>query len=431
MRLATVLTLLVLLAGCRTAKGVYTDAMALETAGQPEPAALAYADALRRDPTLPNAAGRLRVAGNDAVALRLASAAGQPTRSATADDYLAAEALVRQASAVGVSLDRPAAFAQEVAAACSAAVDALLDAGRSRAEGGDPAAGLTFLDRARTYRPSAGQRAGLDAAARDAYAGWAAQNLTDRSYRAALGHADQGLALAEPGSEAAAVLAALRVDILDRGTLVAAVFPATPPRTPRGDAFPRDFLRDVSDVLLDDRLAQPAPFLLLADPADVRRALRQSRGDLAGNPRLLADLTRSLDADVGVMPELDGFAFTEAETGRRDVTFRLRAGEGSAAAVRVTTEMTLRARATVVATYADGTRLACPSDAASVSVLERYDTATTAAALETLRLSASERELFGDAPRDHAYSRLVAQLRDRLADRLAERISACLAAQVP
>ncbi len=431
MRLATALTLLVLLAGCRTAKGVYTDAMGFETAGQPEPAALAYADALRRDPGLPNAAGRLRIVGTDAVALRLSAAAGQPSRTAAADDYLAAETLVERAAAVGVPLGRPASFSRDVAAACSAAVDALLEAGRERANAGDPAAGLTFLDRARQYRPSAQQRADLDAAARDAYTSWADADLAAGRFRAALGHADQGLALAQPGSEFAATLAALRADILDAGTLVAAVFPAAPPRTPRGDTFPRDFLRDVSDVLLDDRLAQPAPLLLVADPAEARRALRQSRGDLSGNPRLLAELTRSLDADIGVVPELDGFALVEAETGRRDVTFRLRAGEGSAAAVRVTTEMTLRARATVVATHADGTRLACPSDDAPVSVSERYDTATTAAALETLRLSSSEREMFGAATRDRAYSRLVTTLRDRLADRLAERISACLAAQVP
>ncbi len=431
MRLATALTLLVLLAGCRTAKGVYTDAMAFETAGQPEPAALAYADALRRDPTLPNAAGRLRVAGRDAVALRLAASAGQPTRSAAADDMLAAEALVEQAAAVGVALDRPASFSSDVAAACSAAVDALLDAGRTRTDAGDPAAGLQFLDRARQYRPSGQQRASLDAAARGAYTAWAEADLMAGRFRAALAHAEQGLALAGPGSEDAARLADLRGNILDAGTRVAAVFPATLPRTPRGDAFPRDFLRDVSDVLLDDRLAQPVPFVFLADPAEARRALRQSRDDLAGNPRLLADLTRSLDADIGVVPELDGFAMTEAETGRRDVTFRLRDAEGSAAAVRITTEMTLRARATVVATHADGTRLACPPDDASVSVSERYDTATTAAGLETLRLSASERELFGAATRDRVYSRLVTTLRDRLADRLAERISACLAAQVP
>ncbi len=431
MRLATALTLLVLLAGCRTAKGVYTDAMALETAGQPEPAALRLRRRPPPRPDHPERRGPPARLGTDAVALRLSSAASQSSRASAADDYLAAEALVEQAAAVGVRLDRPATFSQDVAAACAAAVDALLETGRDRALSGDPANGLAFLDRARTYRPSGQQRADLDAAARDAYTAWAEADLAAGRFRAALGHADQGLALTAPGSEVAATLATLRADILDRGTLVAAVFPAAPPRTPRGDAFPRDFLRDVSDVLLDDRLAQPVPFLFLADPAEARRALRQSRGDLSGNPRLLADLTRSLDADIGVVPELDGFAFAEAETGRRDVTFRLRDAEGSAAAVRITTEMTLRASATVVATRADGTRLACPSPDASASVSERYDTATTAATVETLRLSSSERDLFGAATRDRAYARLVTQLRDRLADRLAERISACLATQVP
>ncbi|HEX8297909.1 MAG TPA: hypothetical protein VF594_02010 [Rubricoccaceae bacterium] len=466
---------LAVLPACKSAQGVYTDAMSLETSGDLEAAARAYADALRRDASLPNARGRLGVAGREAVAQRIAQAAAADTRSGAATEWLAAEALVRDAAAVGGSLERPATFEADVAAACAAAVDALAEAGHDRASAGDAegavafygrarlyrpsaarardldvatvdalldggqarvrtgefSAGLALYDRARSYHPSAERQQELDASARDAYAGWADADLAAGRFRGALAHADAALALASPGSTVAQDLAGLRAAVLDAGALVVAVFPADTPRTPTGDAFPRDFLRDVSDVLLDDRLAPPVPFLFLVDPAEARSALRQARGDLSGNPRLLADLTRSLDADVGVYAEIDGFAFTEAETARRDVTFARRDGAAAVAGVRTTTEMTLRARAAVVATDASGRRIACDGDAPTVTVSERYDAATAAADPDALRLSDSDRALFGADPRDRTYGRLVTELRDRLADRLAERIGACLAGQVP
>ena len=431
MRLVPLVLLVLTLAGCRTAKGVYTDAMALETEGRPEAAAAAYADALRRDASLPNARGRLAVAGRTAVAARLSAAAGAPTRAAAADEWLAADALVATAAGVGVSLDRPATFSADVAAACAAAVDALLETGSDRAGAGGFADALALYDRARRYRPSSARRTDLDAAARDAYTGWAEADLAAGRFRAAAGHADEGLALAAPRSDAAARLAGLRDDAVAAGTVVAAVFPAVAPRTPRGDALPRDFLRDVSDVLVDDRLVPPPMFVAIVDPAEARRALRQARGDLSGNARLLADLTRDLGADVGLVAEVDGFSFAEAETGRRDVTFRLRGGDARAPGVRITTEMTLRVRADLVAVHADGRRLACGPDAPAVAVSARYDTATTAADVQTLRLSDDERDLFGAGARDRAYARLVTQLRDRVADGLGQRVGECVSRLVP
>ncbi|HEX8386171.1 MAG TPA: hypothetical protein VF576_08310 [Rubricoccaceae bacterium] len=419
------------LSGCRTAEGVYTDAMALETSGQMEAAAQAYADALRRDPDLPNARGRLVVAGREAVRQRLASAAASETRSGAADHFLAAEAVVREAAGVGVEVERPATFAADVAAACAAAVDALLEAGVARIDAREYPAGLALLDRARAYRPSADRRASLDETARTAYTYWAGDDLEAGRFRAALAHADQALTLAAPGSSVAADLHRLRADVVDAGTVFAAVFPAERPRTPTGDALPDGFLRDVTDVLLDDRLAPPPLFVALVDPAETRRIVRQARADLSGNPRVLAELTRDLGADVGLVAEVDGFSFREAETGRRDVTFRLREGEGRAAGVRVTTEMTLRVRAALVAVAADGRRIACDSDVPSTVVTERYDTATTTAEVRTLRLSDDERDLFDAETRDRAYSRAVDRLRDNLADALADRVAGCLGQQVP
>ena len=424
-----VLAALFLAAGCRSAKGVYTDAMAFETVGRHEDAARAYADALRRDPALPNAAGRLGVAGGLAVQQRLAEADAAATRVSAADAWLAAEALVGEAAGVGVRLDRPASFDTFVGDACAEAVGELLDAGRAEADRGDFAAALARYDRARRYRPDAGRQADLDAGARDAYAGWATADVSAGRFRAALAHADAALGLAPPGSTLADDLATLRTDALAAGTVLAAVFPATAPRTPTGDTLPRGFLQDVSDILLDERLAPPPLFVAIVDPAEARRALRWSRADLAGDARALADLTRSLDADVGLVAEVDGFELEETETERRDVTFRLRTG-GPAPGVRITTRMRLRAQAALVAVDAAGRRVACAAGR-PVEVSDDYAAAESASDAQALRLSDDERDLFGGRSRDRAYDDLADDLAERLAGSLAERVTACVGALVP
>ena len=426
---AALLAALLLAGGCRSAKGVYTDAMAFETAGRHEDAARAYADALRRDPDLPNAAGRLGISGSVAVRQRLAEADAAPTRVAAADALLAAEALIGDAAGVGVRVARPASFETFVGEACADAVTELLGEGRAEADRGDFASALARYDRARRYRPTPAWQDDLDASARDAYAGWATADISAGRFRAALGHADAALGLAPPGSPLADDLAVLRADAVAAGTLLAAVFPATTPRTPTGDALPQGFLQDVSDILLDERLAEPPLFVALVDPAEARRALRWSRADLAGDPRALADLTRSLDADVGLVAEVDGFEVTESETERRDVTFRLRMG-GPAPGVRTTTRMELRAQASLVAVDAAGRRVACTAGR-PVEVSRTYDAAESASDTEALRLSSDERDLFGGRSRDRAYDALADDLAERLAGSLAERVAACVGALVP
>ena len=429
MRPLPLVLLLLTVAGCRTAKGVYADALADESSGRYEDAARAYADALRRDPGLPNAAGRLEVAGNRAVGQRLAASRTAPTRRAAADDWLAAEALARDAQAVGVRLSLPSGFANAVADVCAEAVGEALDAGRDRAAAGDFAGALAAYDGARRYRPAPARQASLDAGARDAYSGWAAQDLAAGRFRAALAHAESGLELSPPGSAEAAAFQALAADVLSAGTVRVAVFPIAESRAARGDAPPRGLLRDASDVLLDERLATAPPFVALADPAEARRALRDSRAEIAGSARVLAGLTRRVGAQAGLVAEVAGVLYADAETARRDVAFRLRQG-GTAPGVRVTTERTARLRYALVGVYADGRRLDCgPEQTATVRV--RYDTATTAADPQTLRLSDADRDALSGRARDDAEADLTVRLREALATELAERVAACTAPLVP
>ena len=92
------LSLLVTLAwGCASAEDAYVDGMEHETAGDYAAAADAYATALERDRGLPNVAGRLAVAGREAVRRWIAQASGAGPEPA-AEAYLAAQALVDRAA---------------------------------------------------------------------------------------------------------------------------------------------------------------------------------------------------------------------------------------------------------------------------------------------------------------------------------------------
>ena len=143
----------------------------------------------------------------------------------------------------------------------------------------------------------------------------------------------------------------------------------------------------------------------------------------------LADLTRRLGADVGLVAEVDGVVYDESDERRREVTFRRREG-GTEPGQRTTTEWTARLRYALVGVFADGRRLDCGPEQ-TVAARVRYETATTDADLQTLRLSDDERDQLSDRSRDDAYDDLAIRLRDALANELAERVAACTAPLVP
>lgn len=308
-------TLLLLTAvGCATAKGAYTDGMSRETAGDYASAADAYATALERDPSIRNVPGRLAVAGRQAVRQHLAAAgAADPDQAAL--HYLAADALLGRAARLGISLDRPATFAQDRDATLDNAVAFLTEQAEAARAAGDYPAALGHLQSAAQFRPNADRQRDVESITLSVYADWADADLAAGFYRAGLEHVDQALALAPDDDP----LLDLRDAILDAGTLVAAVLPA------EGGEVPRAFLRDLTDALVDERLAVPPAFVALTDPADVRRwDRRERRGALIDQPRRLADAARDLGADLGVVvavapireQEVAGDARTETVRGR-------------------------------------------------------------------------------------------------------------------
>ena len=414
------LLLLLAAAGCATAEGAYTDGMARETAGDYATAAHDYATALERDPSIRNVPGRLAVAGRQAVRGHL-TAAGASEPDAAALHYLAADALIGRAARLGVHLERPATFERDRDAALDGAVAFLTDEAEAARAAGDWAGAINRLQRTATLRPSAGRQRDVDALALAVYADWAEADLVAGAYRAGLAHAEAALALA-PGDDA---LLDLRDAVLDAGTVVAAVLPA------EGDGVPRAFLRDLTDVLVDESLAAPPPFVALVDPADVRRwARRERRGDLADQPRRLADAARDLGADLGVVVAVAPVREQELAGDVRTETARVSGrSERASYSVRQLT-LTVSAQADLVAAEAGTGRVVCERTVAERAV-ERYDVATAERDWRDLDLSRAERAAFASDAADRAYQRALDALRDRLAAALAGEVAGCVQAQVP
>ena len=413
------------LAGCASATDAYTDGMDYEVAGDYVSAADAYITALERDPTIRNVPGRLRVAGREAIRLELSSVSPSDVPG-TAEAYLRADALVQRAGAVGVALDRPAAFETDRDAALAAAVDHYLESARAQQEAGLYETALTDVAEARRFRPSAARLARLNALTADVYGQWAEEDFAAGRYHAALGRVDA--ALATPGAQPDA-LADLRAQILDAGLVVAAVLPA------EGDDEVADaFLRDLTDVLVEDHLEAPGPFVLLVDPADVRRWDRRQRRRRSGpaltdSPRRIAEASDDLGADYGVALLVRAIDEEERVGEAEPVRARLRQGGGAASYSRRDVDLTLSTSADVVIVDARTGRTVC-DETVRQRAEGRYRRATTEGDWRDLDLSRAERALFSEDPGAATAAETSALLRDRLAGALAEPIAACLDRQV-
>ena len=426
-RLSVVLLLALLAWGCASAKDAYVDGMEHETAGDYAAAADAYAKALERDRALPNVAGRLAVAGREAVRQWLAEAAAAGPEAA-GRAYLRAQALVDRAAAVGVDLARPATFEADREAAVAAAITALYDDAETAYDAGDYAGALDRVGRARAFRPDADWGRALDALAVDAHTAWAEADLAAGRFRSALARAGSGLALG-PDADRASLLDGLRAAILDAGAVVAAVLPVE-----GEDDVTEVFLRDVTDVLVEDHLVVADPFLALVDPADVRRWVRdhgRRRGpDLSDSPRRLADAAADLGADVGVVAVLDRIDEREVAGDATTERARVRATDAEVTYSLRQIDLTLTAEADVVVVDAATGQTVC-----DVAVTERaqasYDRAAYGGDWRDLDLSRSRRAAFAADGGDRAREEALDALRDRLAATLSERAARCLQSRVP
>ena len=453
MRAALLLSLalaLGLTSGCRTAEGTLQDGLEAEAAGDLDRAFERYLTALRRaDGDLDEARDRAERVGAELVARRLAAAANAPAPPAAADAYVSLDGLAADAQAQGVRLELPASFAADRAAAFDAAIAFLLADGAARTDGGDYAGALAQLDRARPFAPSPDQARALDATARDAHTAWAESDLAAGRFRSALGRAEAALAMTPEGLPELDLLAGLRADILDAGSVVVAFFPLEAPdetqdggrgrvRSTRtgtpatGSArMPPGFADDLMLALYDDHWGAPPPFILPVEFADVRRMLRREDRDAPfriDDDRYAAALARDLDADLGVASAVFGYAMDEEERRRRTVRGRTRGGT-PATWTRVEMRRTLAASAEYAVVDARSRRVLCQDDVRR-EVRDTYTVGDYDGDWRDLALGRGDRRLFTEDHREDEEDAHLDELRDRLAEALTDRIFRCLDRQI-
>ncbi|MEM0962562.1 MAG: hypothetical protein AAGK21_08520 [Bacteroidota bacterium] len=413
-----VLFLALLVAGCGSAEGAYVDGMDLEVAGDYYGASEAYALALERDPEIPNVAGRLVVAGREAVARLLAEAAsGGPEEAANA--YLRADALVIRSSGVGVDLERPATFASDRDASLSAAVEHLRQRGDALFSAGDYEDTIDVLGRARAFRPTIRQASALDQLALDAYGEWAEDDVADGQFRSALARTDAMLALGMADRDAD--IADLRAEILTLGTVVVAVLPVEG----EGDEL---FLRDLGDIIVEEHMAPPPLFVGVLDPADVRRWERRERDardpDLSDSPRRIGDAADDLGVDLASVAALFPIAEQTTRGTARAATAEIRGSRTRATYTVRETRIELEGEADVLVVDA-GASIARCDDRVRRSIREEADVATYDGDWQELSLSRSDRRMFADDVLDRARERAEERLLDAMAAAIADRVASC------
>ncbi len=423
------LLIALVLVGCASAHDAYTDGMDLEVAGDYAAATDAYITALQRDPAIRNVPGRLAVAGRRAVGAALDEARqfeALGSFGSAAEAYLRADGLIERAAGVGVALERPSTFAEDRDATLAAAVDEAIEAAASHHEAGRFESALAAVREAQRFRPSPARQTELSALTTDVYGDWAESDLDAGRYHAALAHTDAARAGATgPRLDR---LDDLRERVLDAGSVVAAVLPAE-----GADDVAEGFLRDVTDILLDDGLVPPPPFVLLVDPVEVRRWNRQQRGrrprpDLVDSPRRIADAAADLGADFGVALFVRSIDEQEHVGEARTERARLRNGDGRVSYTRRDVDLTLSASADLVVVTRAG-QTVC-DETVRQRAEGRYGRATYDGDWRTLDLSRAERAMFGDHPGAGAAEEAMDQLRDELVDALAGDIASCLDRQV-
>ncbi len=421
LRFAVLLSLaLLLFIGCKSADELYTEGQDLEIQGGHEAAALRYADALEKQPNLQKARGRLLEAGKIAVGQRLTRIEEAEDGGAwveAADLHHGLDHLVGRAEDVGVTLPLPEDYAEQRRANFEAAVTTLLNEGDAEIERGDFASAISKYDRARGYEPTREDNEALALASADAYVAWSHADAAQGRFRSAYDHAGQALAFVPPGSAVAAQIVRLQTEALDLGGIRTALTPITR-AADLGRDLPRGFLDALNDELEIERWTRPPPFVLVIEPALVRRALRDrglAREPL--RPREASDLGRDLDVDAVFAGEIDRFRRDVEEKKREERTARTQGGD-RVTYLRIEDEVTLSAGVAFAIVDVQTRRTICEREVER-SVRKRVARGEYGGNLRTLDLSRDERRLF-DADESAVRER---ELEDELLDALTERVA--------
>lgn len=318
-----------LAAGCVSTKKRYERGMKAEREGRYEEAAGYYIQVLQKEPDWEEARDGLRRTGVIVIENHLAEASrleseGRYVQSADMLDRLAS--FHARANAVGAGLSLPAGFQERRDRMADRAVHTLLrDADQARLEGRWTQA-LTLYDQALgrgrlTERETADVRESRVLV----LAGWSGQLLQNGRFRLSFEKARQGLEIIGMEHALTQRLLELQATALERGSVFVAMLPIAGKEEIRRQSGSL-FLTDLNDILVYDHWAAPPPFILVADPVEVRRELRIMLGR-SGRIVTKGEATavgRAMDADWVFTADLVRFERDERDVREERVRARTR-----------------------------------------------------------------------------------------------------------
>lgn len=442
-RLSLLLVTLLLFAvgsGCKSTQKRYEKATQLEAQARWAEAARYYIEVLEREPDFEDARQRLAEVGAFAIddylaAADAALAEGLPDAAIIELEHL--DALRDDAHGVGVRLAVPATYADYRARVERQALVALLQQGDRAERAADWNAALAAYERALGYANSPDTEADIREAQGRIHLKWARQEVAHGRNRAGFDLAAHVASFAGPDHPLAVEAFALQEEALAAGTRYVAFLPLAQTDAARR-AAPREFVRDLNDVLTYDHWGAPVPFIAAADPVQLRRELRRLRyDDVILSRKDAADIGRVVDADLVVVGELTRFEAEERNIRNREREARLRVrgstrtGDHTVDTVYVEQSYTLDYDATAEYRIIDArTQRVLDEGTVRANASERLERGVFAGDWEDLDLSGSQRALFEDGDR-LGRQELTNELVDDLATKIAERVYERLLREIP
>lgn len=367
-RLIIAALMLVMLAGCASAKKSFKAGSAAETEGRWAQATDQYIDALHRDPEFPGARERVRQTGNHTLDGYLNVAGGLEDRGRydpALKEYARIDRLMDRTAAVGVILDLPAEYnARKNETLTRAIDDAFERAERLAADGRWRQAIDAYRDLKNRYRLSSDQLAQVRREQLDLFISGAKEEIRneryDRAetvaidamkifganapesqpvhdlldtiherqyqdrlasaldlmnaerYQSAYGRVERALDVYGPEAPESREARELHDRIIDKGTVQVAVLPIWW-RHEIAAHIPDDLLDDLENALEDNLRSEPPLFISMVDPEEVRRAIHRLDYDrqAISPPRAIA-IADLLESDFVTIFTIDHFEYSLA-----------------------------------------------------------------------------------------------------------------------
>lgn len=323
----TTLAVTLSLSACVSAGERLEQGMEAEASGRWYGAANRYIETLEKDAGMEEARTRLMVVGDSAIRQSLREVEDWLSSGNAVDageEYHRVDGLLSRAGRVGVRLPTPRTYTETRRSAFDAAIHELMDLSERARTQRDWQTGRRALNRVRSdFEPSDRQRRESLREESRLLLDWALASEAAHHPRQAHGLAGEALAIPQAPPDVAEAAAALQHRAVASGTMALVVFPvgARPEVQDRSEA---DLARLLSDALELDHWRNPPLFVSVADPLIVRAMTRRINpaGTLFRPERVMDEL----EADFGVLIDIDSMAVAEERVRRQTRTTETRRG---------------------------------------------------------------------------------------------------------